>query len=152
MSLDHSLEPKNSDMASSSLFGQVDKFDAHGKESFTNYLERLEFYFIANDIDNDSKKKAMFLSSVGAETFKLIKDLCTPVRPMDKTFQEICDILRDHLNPEPNVIVERYKFFSRNRRDNESVAEYVAELRHLSTHCNFAGNLNEQIRELVCGK
>ena len=54
MSLDHSLEPKNSDMASSSLFGQVDKFDAHGKESFTNYLERLEFYFIANDIDNDS--------------------------------------------------------------------------------------------------
>ena len=106
MSLDHSLEPKNSDMASSSLFGQVDKFDAHGKESFTNYLERLEFYFIANDIDNDSKKKAMFLSSVGAETFKLIKDyhkiikdLCTPVKPMDKTFKDICDILRDHLNP-----------------------------------------------------
>ena len=139
-------------MTSTSLFGQVDKFDAHGKESFTNYLERLEFYFIANGIEDDTKKKAMFLSSVGAETFKLIKDLCTPVKPMEKTFDGICTILKDHLNPEPNVIVERYKFFSRNRRNDESVAEYVAELRHLSTHCNFGETLNDMIRDrIVCG-
>ena len=47
-------------MTSTSLFGQVDKFDAHGKESFTNYLERLEFYFIANGIEDDTKKKPCF--------------------------------------------------------------------------------------------
>ena len=27
----------------------VDKFDVHDKKSFPNYLERLEFYFMAND-------------------------------------------------------------------------------------------------------
>ena len=47
-------------------FGHVDKFDIHGKESFPNYLERLEFCFLANDISDDGKKKAIFLSSVGA--------------------------------------------------------------------------------------
>ena len=55
-------------MTSTNLFGQIDKFDTNGKETFPNYLERLEFYFIANDITDDGKKKAMFLTSVGSDT------------------------------------------------------------------------------------
>ena len=47
-------------MSSTALFGHVDKFDIHGKESFPNYLERLEFYFLANDITDDGKKKQFF--------------------------------------------------------------------------------------------
>ena len=50
--------------------------------------------------------------------------------------QKACNILSNNLNTEPNVIVERYKFFLRNPWDNESVAEYVVELHHLSTYCN----------------
>ena len=92
----------------SPLFGHVDKFDANGKEIFSNYLERLEFYFLANDITDDGKKKAIFLSSVGSETYKLIRDLCTPDAPTSKSFPDICSLLNEHLNPEPNVIVERY--------------------------------------------
>ena len=139
-------------MSSTALFGHVDKFDIHGKESFPNYLERLEFYFLANDISDDGKKKAIFLSSVGAETFKLVKDLCTPTKPFEKTFTELCDLMKEHLNPEPNVIVERCRFHSRSRKDGESVAEFVAELRHLSTYCNFGTNLNDTMRDrIVCG-
>ena len=47
--------------------------------------------------------------------------------------------------------MERYTFYSRTRRENESVAEYVAQLRHLSRHCNFR-DLNDNIRDrIVCG-
>ena len=136
-------------MSSAALYGHLDKFDVHGKESFPNYLERLEFYFMANDIEQDNKKKSIFLSS---ETFKLInKDLCMPEKPGDKTFHRICELIKEHLNPEPNVIVERLRFYTRGRRKNESVAEYVAELRHLSTHCNFGGVLNDNPRDrIVC--
>ena len=135
----------------SPLFGHIDKFDANGKEIFSNYLERLEFYFLANDISDDGKKKAIFLSSVGSETYKLIRDLCTPDAPTSKNFTDICSLLNEHLNPEPNVIVERYTFYSRTRKENESVADYVAQLRHLSRHCNFR-DLNDNIRDrIVCG-
>ena len=136
----------------SALYGHIDKFDLQGKETFPNYLERLEFYFMANDIESDNKKKAIFLSSVGPDTFRLIRDLCTPSRPNDKTFPEICDLLKQHVSPDPNIIVERCAFYGRSRKESESVAEFVAQLRHLSRHCAFSDNLNDQIRDrIVCG-
>ena len=57
----------------------------HGKESFSKYLERLEFYLMANHIEDDNKKKSIFLNLVGSETFKLIKDFSTSAKPGDKT-------------------------------------------------------------------
>ena len=89
------------------VFGAADKFDIGGTEPFPNYLERLEFYFLANDIATEPKKKAIFLSAVGAETYKLIRNLCTPDNPMGKTYIEITQLLSRHLNPEPNIIIER---------------------------------------------
>ena len=55
--IESKISPK---MSSTALFGHVDKFDIHVKESFPNYLERLEFYFLATDISDDGKKKAIF--------------------------------------------------------------------------------------------
>ena len=43
------------------LFGHVSEFDTNGKESFPNYLERLEFYYMANDITDDNKKRPYLL-------------------------------------------------------------------------------------------
>ena len=70
-------------------------------------------------------------------------------KPRDKTFQGICELIKEHLNPEPNVIVERLRFYTRTRRDHESVAEYVADLRHLSTHCNLDRVLNKNLRDRI---
>ena len=59
--------------------------------------------------------------------------------------------MKEHLNPKPNVIVERYKFYNRVRKAGETVPEFVAELRNLSRHCQFTDN-DEMMRDrLVCG-
>ena len=48
--------------------------------------------------------------------------------------------------------MERYKFHSRNRNEDEGVAANVAELRKLTEHCNFGDTLPEMLRDrLVCG-
>ena len=48
--------------------------------------------------------------------------------------------------------MEGYKFHSRNRKEDEGVAAYVAELRKLTEHCNFGESLPEMLRDrLVCG-
>ena len=45
-----------------------------------------------------------------------------------------------------------FKFNTRTRKDNESVATYVAELKRLGEHCEFGDKLNEMVRDrLVCG-
>ncbi len=50
------------------------------------------------------------------------------------------------------MIAERFHFYRRNQEAGESITEYVAELRRLSTHCEFlAGQLEEALRDrLVC--
>ena len=37
--------------------------------------------------------------------------------------------MKNYFDPKPNRIVQRYKFDSRNHKPNETVMEYVAELR-----------------------
>ena len=58
--------------------------------------------------------------------------------------------MKNHLQSRP--LVERFTFHSRNRKDGESVAVYVAELRKLTEHCGFGDTLNDMLRDrLVCG-
>lgn len=84
----------------------------------------MEFFFTANDIVDANKKKAIFLSVSGAETYKLIRDLCSPATTSDQTYEQIKTLVQTHLQPEPNRIAERFKFNSRIRQSYESVAEF----------------------------
>ena len=46
-------------------------------------------------------------------------------------------LVKNHHNPKPSVIVQRFKFHSHFRKSGQSVANFVAELRQLSEHCDF---------------
>ena len=123
-----------------------------GDEDWEQYCERLEFYFVAHDVTDEAKKKATLLSACGASTYKLMCDLVSPLKPKDKTFAELKDLVQKHLKPKPSEIVQRYKFHTRSQQSGESIATFVAELRHLSTDCNFGDTLSDMLRDrLVCG-
>ena len=50
------------------------------------------------------------------------------------------------------VTVQRFKFNSRSRQADESVATFVAELRHLAIHCEYGNSLNNMLQDgLICG-
>ena len=134
------------------LIGSLDKFEINGAEPFTVYLERLELFCEANGITEAVKKKAGFLSGVGIETYKLVRNLCTPDEPKTKTLAEIIALLKKHLAPDPNIILERFKFNKRDRKEGELVADYIAELRNLARDCEYADKLEEMLRDrIVCG-
>ena len=60
--------------------------------------------------------------------------------------------MQNHLNPRPLIIAKRFKFHQRSQGENESVAQYVAELHKLSEKCNFGEYLEQALRDcLVCG-
>ena len=57
-----------------------------------------------------------------------------------------------HFKLAPSEIVERFLFHSRSRRQGESVATFVAELRSLAEFCNFKDTLEVMLRDrIVCG-
>ena len=98
------------------------------------------------------KQKAVLFSVCGGATYKLIKNLLAPVKPADASFKDIVKLLTEHYQPKPSRVVQRYLFNSRVRKQGESVAIYVAELKRLSEHCEFAATLNDMLCDrLVCG-
>ena len=131
--------------------GTISEFD-NSDEDWTSYTERLEQYYAANDIDSAEKQRAILLSCCGPQTYQLVKNLLAPEKPLNKTYAEIVQLVGTHLNPKPSIIVQRYIFHSRSRRDSEPVATYVAELKRLSEHCGFGETLQDMLRDrLVCG-
>ena len=132
--------------------GNIGEFGVSGKESFDSYEERLEMYFVVNKVTEAEMKKALFLTVIGPELYQLMRSLTSPGKPTDKTFYELMTLVKEHLNPKPNIIVERYKFNSRIRKSGESVSMFVAELRHLSRNCQFNNTGDDMIRDrLVVG-
>ena len=121
-------------------------------DDWSQYVERLQFYFQANSITNEDKKRATFLLVVGPSSYKLLRNLIAPAKPDEMSFTQLVEVLTKHYSPRPSEIVQRYKFHSRFRKPGESVSVFLLELRAMSEFCNFGATLDMMLRDrLVCG-
>ena len=137
-------------MAVAPTIGNIQEYRAED-ELFSSYLERVQLFFMANDVA-DGKKVAVFLSVIGSKTYSLLRSLVAPTLPQDKTFDQLVTVLTTHFEPKPLVIAERFHFHQRSQAVGESISDYIAELRRLTTHCEFGDYLNQSLRDrLVCG-
>ncbi|UYV82422.1 K02A2.6-like [Cordylochernes scorpioides] len=110
-------------------FGNIESFDPKNPEKSITYLERMNFFFLANDIVKVERRKAIFLTLIGAETYAIARSLASP---SFVEYDDLIKLLTDHFG-------------------DESVSAYDAELRKLSDVCEFM-DLEDRLRDrLVCG-
>ena len=132
-------------------FGTIGEFGADD-ETFTSYSERVEAYLLANEINDVNKKKTILVTVIGAKTYKLLRDLLIPKKPMEVTVDVILETLSKHYEPIPCEIVERFIFNTCDRQDNHKMVDYIAELRRKRENYNYGSKLDEYlIDRLVCG-
>ncbi len=137
-------------MAAPAIIVHLQEFQPES-ELLSAYLERVELFFVANDVA-EGKKVAVFLSVIGSRTYSLLRNLLVPELPQSQTYAAIVTALRTHFEPKPVVIAERFHFHRRDQAVGESISTYLAELRRLSTHCAFGDYLEQALRDrLVCG-
>jgi hypothetical protein len=121
-----------------------------GQDDWETYIERMELYFIANEV-SETKKVAVLLTKVNAEMYNLVRDLCAPEKPKDKTFEDIIKIVSTHLCPKPSVTMERCKFHTAKQSETEKIADFSARLKKLALHCKFT-DLQVALRDqFICG-
>ena len=136
------------------LLGKIEHFDPQSEE-WTRYVERVQQFFEANELtgeDKAVKRRATFLTLIGPTTYQRLTDLVAPAKPNTKTFEQLVEVLTKYYSPKPVEIMQRHRFYSRSRRTGETVAEFVADLRRLATHCNFGDTLETMLRDRVtCG-
>jgi hypothetical protein len=114
-------------------YGRIEEFKF--ENNFEEYVQRLEEYFLANEIDDNDKKRSIFLTVCGEKTYSLLRNLCAPDKPNTKTFDELKEFLTGYLKPKPLIIAERYKFHQRKQESHEKVRDYLVDLRKLETVC-----------------
>ena len=142
---------KKKEAKMSGLIGTVSAFDAN-EQTWEEYCEILEQFFEANGINDGDKQRAILISAVGPVTYKLMRNLLSPQKPSSKTYDELVRLMKEHFNPKPSEIVQRFKFDSRIRQPGESISAYVAELRRLAQDCDYGSTLERMLRDrLVCG-
>lgn len=113
-----------------SHLGKLSEFDPR-TQNFESYLERFELFISANDVKQE-KVLPVFLTAIGAETYEVLKSLVVPDTPADKTFAEVKQLLKGHYSPSSSVIAERCKFNRRVQHEQESVEDFIVELKHLA--------------------
>ncbi|XP_050359888.1 uncharacterized protein LOC126779795 [Nymphalis io] len=74
-------------------------------------------------------------------------DLCSPALPETKNFDQLVKLLSDHLEPQRSEIAERHVFRLRRQRPGEPLMDYLHNLKHLATTCNFGSTLEENLRD-----
>ena len=136
-------------MAASS-FAEFDE----SKEDWLSYTERMQQYFVVNGVREDGQRTTL-LSTCGPATYQLIKDL---VAPEKLTYCE--EVWRTCLVGEcmqdaacsPHWLCNGFIFTQGGKWKQETIPQYVAILRRLSTNCNFADALEDMQQDrLVCG-
>ena len=63
------------------MLGQVGPY-CERKEDWACYVERMELFFITNDITDAPKKRAVLLSGIGPSTYSVLRNLMTPDVPL----------------------------------------------------------------------
>ncbi|XP_041931246.1 LOW QUALITY PROTEIN: uncharacterized protein K02A2.6 [Alosa sapidissima] len=71
--------------------GRLDAFDS-STEDWNTYVERLEQFFVANEVEAD-KYVPVLLSVMGGKAYSLLRNLTAPEKPADKKYIRHCDIV-----------------------------------------------------------
>ena len=115
------------------------------------FQERLELYYEAKKITDTAIMRAELLTRCDEDTYKLIRNLCAPSKPKEKSYEDLIKLVSEHLNPPSSEVMERCIYNRARQEQSETVAEFATRLRQLSLHCNFK-DVNEALRDqFICG-
>lgn len=124
-------------------FGQCDDFNF--------YKDRLEQFFVANDI-KEEKKVAILITALQGEVYATLSDLCFPDAPHTKNFKQICAILSNHYTKKKSTFYERLQFYDVRQERDESLVDWFARIKKIAVNCQFGTHLEHQLKnKLVLG-
>ncbi|XP_031336315.1 uncharacterized protein LOC116165755 [Photinus pyralis] len=111
-------------------------------ETFDCYLQRLDNHLQLKKIDDSTAERdktyvQILISCLSPKIYQTLTKLTAPDLPNSKSYKELIKMLKEHLAPQASIIAEQHKFSLRTQHEGETIANYVAELRKMTTNCNF---------------
>jgi hypothetical protein len=115
---------------------------------FSVYVDRFEQFCIAMKITEEPRKIAAFNTVLGNKYYQLLTNLMYPDKPSSaRQLKVLTDKLESHFEPKTIEVAERHKFYNRFQTQNESIVQFVNDLKRLSLRCNFEESLDKSLRD-----
>ncbi|XP_049528978.1 uncharacterized protein LOC125947746 [Dermacentor silvarum] len=90
-----------------------------------------------------SKKRAHLLTLCGEQPYDIVCALVQPKQPNQVSYDDIVEMLKAHLDPQPSAAFCRARFQRRDQRHNEIV------LKRLAAECNFGTSADAEANQTI---
>lgn len=110
------------------------------------WCSRLENLLDGMNIDNDKRKRALLLHYAGERVYDIYD---AEKKNTEATFEATKKVLDDYFSPKVNEQMEIYKFRQYKQKDDQTLDEFVTELRKLAKYCKFADTDKEILSQLI---
>ncbi|KAL1482922.1 hypothetical protein MTO96_033477, partial [Rhipicephalus appendiculatus] len=117
--------------------------------SWDAYRVRLEAYFEGNDITHTSKRYTVLVAPLSDSVVRVIQGRCPSTPVNSQTYEEVANELEEHYSPQVNETAARHAFFVRRQGDNDTVKDFVANLRRPAKDCDFGSFLDRMLRDRI---
>ena len=78
-----------------------------------------------------ARQVSVLLTVIGAKAHDTLRKLFAPTHPCTKSFDELISALKQYFDLKPLVTGERFHFYLRSQKADESVADFLTALRKL---------------------
>ncbi|XP_036317851.1 uncharacterized protein LOC118732852 [Rhagoletis pomonella] len=120
--------------------------------AWNNWKNSFKIYMRAAGLEQetDQQKVALLLHHIGPDSLLVFNSFNYDIDTVG--YDELLKSFNDYFVPKVNVVVERYRFFSRKQAEEETIEEFVTVLKNLSLSCEFKTLREDLIRDIfVCG-
>ena len=109
----------------------IDTTSTSMNTTWEHWLDQLEMYFLAANIADAKRQKALLLYCGGSDLQKLYQTL----DDQEETFDAAKTKLNTYFKPKSNVTFERNKFYSCAQAEGETVSSYITKLKDRARTC-----------------
>lgn len=117
-------------------------------DDFNDYIERMDSLIALNTVA-EADQMRFCIGFCGADLYKIIKSCVAPAKITEIKYADMKTKLKEYYEPKLNKTAERFKFYTRQQKVDESVSDYIVEIKALSQTCEFGNYLAEALCDKI---
>ncbi|XP_073965804.1 uncharacterized protein [Choristoneura fumiferana] len=145
-------DKKHTEKKKISFVGSVGPLSLKGNlaANWKKWLQCFKIYMVAGGLEDESneRKVAIFLHLIGEDALQLYNsfDLSGKV-----TYETVIDKFEGYCVPRTNITFEAFNFFNRKQKEDESIEDFITDLKIKCKSCEFGTLADRLVRDVfIC--
>ena len=133
---------------------QVLNLEGNLAENWRKWEQRFNLYLVASGTGDKTAKvqASTLLHVIGPNALDIYNTFAWDAEGDEMKVDKIIEKFKAYCNPRKNITYERHVFNTRNQKAEESIDQYVTDLRTKAKTCEFGTLCESLIRDrVVCG-